>query len=419
MRGELRRADVEALRTLVLERGCDLAMELDAREPPDALVEHLTVQRVPEHVPRFGRRAVGGECKVLQPALAAGDLCARVGQRHLLGVEGVRHGREPELHAAHARCLQKRALLRRQFLDVALDHARERVGHRHGGQSFVRIGLRCRSREKVVDDAGDEQRQAVRAVVQRPHERRIGGQRRHARRHVLADFRLGEVVERELCAEAMQAQLLPHRRERVVGRDQLRHAETAEPEQPCRRAAAREVVDELHRGLVAPVQVLGDQQERSLLRVAIEELAHLAQHPGLAGTGQLAPQRLALFRRREPGQLEEPCRRDRADQVDERGIATRQVGERLEDRQMRLAGAVLLHAMPVRTVAFADLAHEPFEDGALADAGLARHPHDLAPARVGGAPCGLEPREHVGTADRRRRGHRLGFACRRRCREDS
>ena len=35
----------------------------------------------------------------------------------------------------------------------------------------------------------------------------------------------------ELGAEAMQTQLVAHRRERVVRRDQLRHAEAAEPQQ--------------------------------------------------------------------------------------------------------------------------------------------------------------------------------------------
>ena len=59
-----------------------------------------------------------------------------------LGVKDARHRGEPELDTAHARGLEKRSLLRRQFLDVALDHARERVGHRRGGQSCVRVALR-------------------------------------------------------------------------------------------------------------------------------------------------------------------------------------------------------------------------------------------------------------------------------------
>ena len=85
---------------------------------------------------------------------------------------------------------------------------------------------------------------------------------------------------------------------------------------------------------------------------------------------------------------------------------------------MRLAGTVLLDAVPVRAVDLADLAHEAFDDGGLAHAGFAGQPDDLASARRRAGPCGLQPREHVRTADRARHGRRDGPVQRSRRRED-
>ena len=407
MRGKLRRADVESFCALALQRGGDLAMELDAREPPDTLVEHLAVQRVPEHIARFGGRAVGREGKVLQPTLAACHLCARFGERHRIDVER----RAPPWTALN--CTPHTLAASRsdrcsgvELLDVALDHARERVRDGHGGEPRVRIiGRRGRATRSSITPATKSGRPSVRSCKARTSAGSAASDGTRAATY--------SPTSATVKSSSGSSAPRPCRRNscRTVasgwsGRDQLRHAKAAEPQQPRPRAAAREVVDELHRRVVTPVQVLGDQQQRAFFRVAIEELPHLAQHPRLPGAGQLAPQGLALFRRGEPRQLEEPGRRDRADQVDERGIATRQVGERLQDRQVRLAGTVLLDAVPVRAVDLADLAHEAVDDGGLAHAGFAGQPDDLASARPCRGPCGLQPREHVGAADRGRRGRR-------------
>ena len=77
-------------------------MEPDAGQGPETLVQHLAVQRVPEQVARFGRRAVRRQGEILEPALAALELCARLGQRHRVDVEDARHRRQPEPHAADA-----------------------------------------------------------------------------------------------------------------------------------------------------------------------------------------------------------------------------------------------------------------------------------------------------------------------------
>ena len=72
------------------------------------------------------------------------------------------------------------------------------------------------------------------------------------------------------------------------------------------------IVDELDRRAIAPMQVLGDQQQRPALGVAVQEFAHLAQHSLQIDSDELAQQGFALLRGAEPGQLQQPGRRDSA-----------------------------------------------------------------------------------------------------------
>jgi hypothetical protein len=52
----------------------------------------------------------------------------------------------------------------------------------------------------------DEQRYAIGALVQRAHERFIGGDRWRTFHHVVADFALGERIEYDLLAQVMQGE---------------------------------------------------------------------------------------------------------------------------------------------------------------------------------------------------------------------
>ena len=62
------------------------------------------------------------------------------------------------------------------------------------------------------------------------------------------------------------------------------------------------------------MQVLRHQQQRSALGVTVQEFAHLAEHSFQVDADELSQQGFALFRGAEPGQLQQPGRRDGAQQ---------------------------------------------------------------------------------------------------------
>ena len=80
----------------------------------------------------------------------------------------------------------------------------------------------------------------------------------------------------------------------MIQRDDLGQTKARKPHQSRAAASARDVVDQLDRRAVAPVQIFGHQQQRPALGVAIEQLAHLAQHAIRADAGKLSSQRVAL-----------------------------------------------------------------------------------------------------------------------------
>ena len=74
----------------------------------------------------------------------------------------------------------------------------------------------------------------------------------------------------------------------MVERHDLGETEACKPHEPRAATAPRDVVDELDRRAVTPMQVLGHQQQRATLGVAIEELAHFAQHAIRVDAGELS-----------------------------------------------------------------------------------------------------------------------------------
>ena len=83
---------------------------------------------------------------------------------------------------------------------------------------------------------------------------------------VLGDFDFRERIEHDLFAQAMQPQLLSQFLERMRLRDDLHESIRAQPHDPRRRGAPREVIEQSQRRRVAPMQILGQQQERMLQR---------------------------------------------------------------------------------------------------------------------------------------------------------
>ena len=163
------------------------------------------------------------------------------------------------------------------------------------------------------------------------------------------------------------------------------------------------------------MQVLGDEEQRAVRGAALEQLAHFAQHAGLACAGELAAQQLAFGRGREPRQVQQPGRRDCAHPFGDGGIAAAERRKRFEHRQIGLACAILLDALSVGAMHLADVGHEALDERGLSYAGLARDPHNLAPALRGEPPRRAQALEHVGAPDDRPRRRRCRSVVLSRC----
>ena len=167
-------------------------------------------------------------------------------------------------------------------------------------------------RGDVAHHGRDEQRHAFGALVQSPHCALVGRDRRQPLGEIRRDLLLRERIEHDLLAETVQTKLVPQGVERMIASDDLGEPEARQPHEAGVAAPAREEVDELERRPIAPVQVFRDQQQRSVLGVAIEEFAHLAEHALGGCADELLAQRFALVGSANPRQLQQPGRRDRA-----------------------------------------------------------------------------------------------------------
>ena len=140
------------------------------------------------------------------------------------------------------------------------------------------------------------------------------------------------------------------------------------------------------------MQILQNQDERGVGRQRLDQLRHLAQHALSRGPDELTLQRVSVARVEEPRHLHEPGGRVSTQERDEpvgRAPAA-EPGEGVQHREIRLARAVRLDALPLRNPHARIGRHaleERVDDRRLADACLARQECDLASA----APGRVEP----------------------------
>ena len=172
----------------------------------------------------------------------------------------------------------------------------------------------------------------------------------------------------------MQMKLVSQRVERMIRGDHLGESKARKPHEAAAAAPAREVIDELDRGAIAPMQVLGHQQQRTALGVTVQEFAHLTEHPFQVDADKLSQQGFALFHGTEPGQLQQPGRRDGAQQRWYFCISAAQLREGFENRMVRLAASVVLHAMATRASNVAEPGDKAIDQRGFANPGLAGDP---------------------------------------------
>jgi hypothetical protein len=136
---------------------------------------------------------------------------------------------------------------------------------------------------------------------------------------------------------------------------------------------------------VAPVQILQDEHERCFDGEGVERLDQLTEHALARRRLSAPPHRFQILVGEERGQLREPGGCVLLQDPHERVLRTLSphAPKRLQHRQIRLAGAVLLDALPAadaEPVRIAELGEERLHQGGLADPRLAGDEHDLSPA---------------------------------------
>jgi hypothetical protein len=385
-------------------------------------------------VKRVGERVARGHGAV-RPHLGAEradeDVAARQLVESLLDVGDLaRDGRcdrgRGELHSRHAARLEPPLEVAIEPADLPVDHLPEALGHIAVDLARLRAKLPAAvalddetSRDHVVGDGHHEQRIALGAPVDDASQLRREGDGRKPLEEVLADVGLAEEQERQQMGPAAPLEIEGRIRDREVGVDRRPGPVRADQEQSRRRLPPRDQGDQVERGRVTPVEVLEDDNERSLARPRLEQLGHLAQHPLRGGAQQLALERLAIRGVEEPRHLREPRRRpspQERDRATARVLAA-EARQGVEHRQIGFPGPVHLDALPLcdRDARIrGDPREERVQQRRAPDAGLARDEDDLpvaAPRRVEPhlemIECGPAPDEGDGGGAAAGRGRRL------------
>ncbi len=372
-------------------------MQLGPAGSGDAAVELLAVQRVREGVaPRD--RAVGplAATERSQQLAAARERRAAVLDLGHVGRQRRRDRRGGELGADDARGVEHGLVLGRQALDLLLDHHAEALGDADALEPRLRGGPRFHVdhqplRRQLVHHAGHEERVAVGAAVE-PDRQPVGERRAREARREERGRRLGrQQAERQLAAPATNPQLARERADRMLVHDGVGGPVRAEHHETSGVGPPGDVRQQVDGGMVAPVQVLEHDDQRTVRRQRLERVGHDAEH-AIRGRYADPPLELLAFARREHArQLQQPFGGELAQAGHERSAvgAAAETAEALEDGQERLARAVLRHALSARDprsrggVACHAACDTRVEQGRLPDPGLAAHEHDLAPPSQG------------------------------------
>ena len=226
-----------------------------------------------------------------------------------------------------------------------------------------------------------------------------------------------QILERDLPALTVHAQRRHDVGERVVEHRRLRRPIGTQEHDSRPLGPLREHRYEIHRALVAPVQVLQDQYQRAIDGDRLHQARELTQHAVGRRVDVPAPGLSRVGGRVKRGHPRQPARSDGA-QRGEQPVSGRSVAQPLQGLQGRHVGlplAVLLHALAIADQDAVgrrpQRVQERLDDRGLADAGFALHEHHLALAGGRGLEDGPERRElgvaaHQGCGGSHSRGGR-------------
>ena len=142
-----------------------------------------------------------------EPQLLAHKFVARVANPVGVPPECIGGRTHAELYTADRGGREQQALIARELRDVMVDDGREILRNCDFGE--LRRGSSVAALRSTRDDFAHhgrhEQWQTVGALMQRTHERFVGGDRWRSLRHVVRNLAFRERVEHDLLAQAGQA----------------------------------------------------------------------------------------------------------------------------------------------------------------------------------------------------------------------
>ena len=310
--------DLHRLAAAGLERLGELAVQRAAAQPRHVGVERLPAQRVAEGGAAVAALAQDAVALELGEAVLAREPAGEVEVEALAG-DGGRLGRGARLVGERRGAHQHRVADRVGRGDVLVAAELE----------AARAGLEAAAHHERAGELLDEERQALRAVVDRDGERRRGPLGQEAREQLggLAEV---ERRERELVQPAAAAQLVAQPAQRVVARQAV-GAVGAQQHQRQLVERRREAREQLERRLVGPLQVV-EHDERGLAELGERGADRLEDRRAVARRGLLAElgeqQREVRAERPQPREGAGPEAQVRAQGGDDRAVGGDGAGAR-------------------------------------------------------------------------------------------
>ena len=327
----------------------------------------------------------------------------------------------------HARGKQQPAIAVVEPLNFPRDHALDRFRQiprnvRHVAGDHPRALLLDDSPRvvQIPDEIGHEERAALGLGVNRRREIRREPVARKLERQVALDVARPEKTQLLLLEHAPPLQLAANPEKRMLREGHVGCAVAEHDHEPQIRQPAGQVVEDVDRRHICPVQVVDEEHQRAQPRDLLQQRAELALHALLRSDRRALAQLSERCRvGRIRGHLHVPRRCERLDQRIERGpvASVHEAVEHLEHRQERLgpceafgtpaAGNRRMLAAPWQ------FQQEVLDETRLADARLSADPDDqpasALDARVAAQELralSLAPDGHTGRSSRG--GHEVG-----------
>ena len=214
---------------------------------------------------------------------------------------------------------------------------------------------------------------------------------------ILGDRIFIEIFQRKLVTQPMGLKFAFYTFQRVVTNDYIHRSIGADDHKARKILTSRQIGDQLKCGVIAPMQILQNQQQGRFRGKGLNGLSHFAKHPLTGCSGNLRSQRFSLRLRHQGGHLRQPGGRLLSQYVEHPGSirGTAKPGKSIENRQIGFSRTILLQALPSRHTESRD-SNRLFQEG-LDNRGLpdSRFPGNEDGLTISGE-SPLQPASHFG-----------------------